>query len=381
MVDLSLVTQQHEQAVTALAKGDYARAGTTFGSAAHNVALIAQQTANSTLRSELLDLAERQLTLVVISTQLAEATQDAPKREITRSTNDGEDVEGGRDWRSPIVSDLRLSDVVGLDDVKAILHEMVIGPLQDPLVSKYYAEQPGGGILLYGPPGTGKTLLARAVAGELGFPFYDVNVADILSQFVGVAEKNMRNLMRQAKAQPRAIVFIDELDALLMKRGSRSSVANRVTNTFLQELSDVRNVLLIIGATNRPDSLDGASIRSFRLEEHVYVGLPDETTRLGILELETRTVPLANDVDLVSLALNSDGFSSADVARLARLARRHAASRERARRVKFGLVGTAQVSGEVTNDDFSRALKRVNPVVAPEIEQSIKRFESRLAKG
>ena len=194
----------------------------------------------------------------------------------------------------------------------------MVYPFTHPEAAARYGVRTGGGLLLYGPPGTGKTLLARATAGEIEADFFTVRPSDVLSKWVGDAEKNVAALFAEARARPRAVVFVDEVEALAPARmGDGTSVMARVVPQFLAELEGVagraENALLFIGATNAPWNLDPAILRPGRFDEKVYVGLPDGEARAGILALELAGKPVAEDVDLPGLAAALDGYSGADL--------------------------------------------------------------------
>lgn len=221
--------------------------------------------------------------------------------------------------------ELRIADVVGLEEVKRQVRLKVIYPLQHPELVSQYRSASGGGILLYGPPGTGKTMIAKAIAGEVDAPFYNVKPSDILAPLVGVAEKNIAKLFETLRAQKRAVLFLDELDALLPERGQGgdSNVMGRIVPQFLQEMQGVAKksdpsgeptFLLILGATNCPWAIDPAVLRPGRFDELIYVDLPDLPARRKLFEVNLRDRPLTRDVDLDALAAASEGFSGADIA-------------------------------------------------------------------
>ena len=214
--------------------------------------------------------------------------------------------------------------IAGLDDVKEEIRLKIIYPYLYPDRAERYGVRPGGGILLYGPPGTGKTLLARAVAGEVDCAFFNVKPSEILSKWVGDAEKNMAELFAAAREHERSVVFIDEVEALAPQRAeNRSSVMARLVPQILAELEGFgsqRSGLLFIGATNEPWSLDPAILRPGRFDEKVYIGLPDLPARQRILEIHLEGRPLSDDVDLHRLAGLLDGFSGADIRNVCRKA-------------------------------------------------------------
>jgi SpoVK/Ycf46/Vps4 family AAA+-type ATPase len=243
------------------------------------------------------------------------------------------------DFRPMPTSNLKMSDVVGLDEVKRQVRLKAIYPLEHPELIKQYRGASGGGILLYGPPGTGKTMIARAIAAEVDAPFYNVKPSDILAPLVGVAERNVERLFATLKSTPRAVVFFDELDALLPSRdsGSDSNVMGRLVPQFLQEMQGVSDsneaagkanaeagedgeakepepsFRLLLGATNTPWSIDPAVLRPGRFDELIYIPLPDLPARRLLFEKYGGDRPLEDGIDFQKLAEMSDGFSAADI--------------------------------------------------------------------
>jgi transitional endoplasmic reticulum ATPase len=219
---------------------------------------------------------------------------------------------------------VRLRDVAGLEEAKEELALRLILPRKHPEKAKLFGIRLGGGVLLFGPPGTGKTLLARAVAGEVEAPFYVVKPSEIMSKWVGEAEKNVARLFAAARAHPLAVMFIDEIEALLPKRSeSRSSVMTRVVPQILSELEGFdagEGSLLFLGATNEPWALDPAALRPGRFDAQIYVGLPEAEAREEILRLNLEGRPLGGDVDCAALAEALAGRSGADLRQICRRA-------------------------------------------------------------
>ncbi len=213
-------------------------------------------------------------------------------------------------------------DVAGADEAKRDLQE-VADFLQFPRKYHDMGARIPRGVLLVGPPGTGKTLMARAVSGEAGVPFFNINATEFVEIFVGVGASRVRDLFEQAKRAAPAIIFIDELDAVGRRRegglGNVSHEREQTLNQLLVEMDgfEDRHEVIVMAATNRPDVLDPALLRPGRFDRQVTVGLPDRLGREAILNVHTQRLPLAQDVDLPTLARSTTGFSGADLANLA----------------------------------------------------------------
>ena len=268
------------------------------------------------------------------------------------------------------VPDIRWSHVGGLDSVKEELQQAVEWPIKYADVYKQFATKSPKGFLLFGPPGTGKTLLAKAVANESECNFISVKGPELMSKWVGESEKGVREIFRKARLASPSIIFFDEIDAIVPKRGSyegSSHVTESVVSQFLTELDgleELKNVI-VIGATNRPDMIDPALMRPGRLEQHIFVPPPDADGRKQIFEVYLREVSglLADDVKVDALVKATDGFVGADVEALVREAKMTAirefvkamAGRDAAE------ISLAVSSVKIFARHFDAALKRVRP--------------------
>jgi len=216
------------------------------------------------------------------------------------------------------VPDVSWEDVGGLDDVKRELTETVQWPLQHAELFKIAATRPAKGILLTGAPGTGKTLLAKALAQESKVNFISVKGPELLSQWVGASEKGIREVFRKAKQASPCILFFDEIDSLVPARGGAgdTGVTQRVVSQVLTELDGIEELkgVVVLGATNRPDIVDPAILRSRRFDLLLELPMPDKATRLAILQIHTRGKPLAKGVSLSAIADATEGYSGADLA-------------------------------------------------------------------
>ncbi|KAH8055836.1 ATP binding protein [Aureococcus anophagefferens] len=218
----------------------------------------------------------------------------------------------------------RLDDV-GYDDIggcrkqMAQIREMIELPLRHPTLFKTLGVKPPRGVLLYGPPGSGKTLIARAVANETGAFFFLINGPEIMSKMAGESESNLRKAFEEAEKNSPAIIFIDEIDSIAPKRDkTNGEVERRIVSQLLTLMDGLkqRAHVVVIGATNRPNSMDPALRRSGRFDREIDIGVPDENGRLEIFRIHTRNMKLDDDVDPESIARDTHGFVGADMAAL-----------------------------------------------------------------
>jgi cell division protease FtsH len=212
-------------------------------------------------------------------------------------------------------------DVAGVDEAVEELHE-IKEFLENPKKFQALGARIPKGVLLYGPPGTGKTLLARAVAGEAGVPFFSISGSDFVEMFVGVGASRVRDLFEQAKQNSPCIIFMDEIDAVGRHRGAGLGGGHdereQTLNQLLVEMDgfEMKDNIILIAATNRPDILDPALLRPGRFDRQIVVDRPDRKGRAKILEVHTRGKPLAKTIDLDNLAAQTPGFTGADLSNL-----------------------------------------------------------------
>ncbi|GMH97730.1 hypothetical protein TrST_g162 [Triparma strigata] len=249
------------------------------------------------------------------------------------------------------VPDVKWEDVGGLEEVKRELHETVQYPVEH--ADKYlkFGMHPSKGVLFYGPPGCGKTLLAKAIANECGANFISIKGPELLTQWFGESEANVRELFDKARAASPCILMFDEIDSIAKARGGggggSSEAGDRVINQILTEIDGVgaRKNVFVIGATNRPDVLDPAVIRPGRLDQLIYIPLPDLKSRVSIFHAALRKAPVAPDVSIETLARSTNGFSGADITEIcqsaSKLAIREAiiSEEERLKKVASGEIG------------------------------------------
>jgi transitional endoplasmic reticulum ATPase len=229
-----------------------------------------------------------------------------------------------KEWTLAEKPKLRFDDIAGLDDVKEQIRIKMIYPFTHPEKAKKYKVKTGGGILLYGPPGTGKTMIAKAVAGELDAVFFAIAPSEILNKWVGESEKNIRKLFDSARSVEKSVIFMDEVESLVPARrdAEAGGVMARVVPQILGELDGFEaregQTVMFMGATNEPWNIDYAMLRPGRLDEKVYIGLPDLAARRKILEINLKDIPLAPDLELGVLAHRLESYSGADIAYLCR---------------------------------------------------------------
>ncbi len=268
---------------------------------------------------------------------------------------------------------VKWGDVGGLEDVKSKLREAVEMPLKDPEAFKRMGITPPRGILLYGPPGTGKTLIAKAVATESEANFITIKGPEVMSKWVGESEKAVRLIFKKAKQVAPCIIFFDEVDAIAHRRGaidSDSGVSERIVNQLLTSMDGLesREGVLVIAATNRPDMIDRALLRAGRFDKLLLLPIPDEKTRLEILKVHTRSMPLAEDVSLTELAKELEGFTGADIDGLCREAAMTALRADRKAK-------------RVTMHHFGEARKVVHPSMDQETMRFYEKMGQELEKG
>ena len=263
-------------------------------------------------------------------------------------------------------------DIGGLTDEIKKVREMIELPLRYPELFERLGVEAPKGVLLHGPPGTGKTLLARAVASETNANFASISGPEIMSKFYGESEGRLREIFEQAQENAPSIIFIDELDSIAPKREEvTGEVEKRVVSQLLALMDGLqsRGKIVVIGATNRPNALDPALRRPGRFDREIEIGVPNKDGRLQILQIHTRGMPLAKDVDLAHLASVTHGFVGADLEALTKESAIHAL-----RRILPEIDFEAEsVPAEILNkiivdmNDFQESLKEIEPSAMREV--------------
>jgi len=300
-------------------------------------------------------------------------TNTSPLAEAVIVT-EGTEVLVGEQVKEPIRAIPRISyeDIGGLRPVIQKIREMIELPLRHPELFERLGVEAPKGVLLHGPPGTGKTLLARAVASETNANFLSIGGPEIMSKYYGESEERLREVFKEAQENAPSIIFIDEIDSIAPKREEvTGEVEKRVTSQLLSLMDGLqsRGKVVVIGATNRPNAIDPALRRPGRFDREIEIGVPDRDGRLEVLEIHTRGMPLAEDVDLKKLADVTHGFVGADLEALAK----EAAIRALRRILPEINLEAQSIPGDILNkiivkmSDFLDALKEIEPSAMREV--------------
>jgi len=264
------------------------------------------------------------------------------------------------------VPTIHWDDIGGLEEVKQELKEAVEWPIKNPDIFKKLGIKPPKGILIYGPPGCGKTLLARGVATESEANFISIKGPEVFSKWVGESEKAIREVFRKARMAAPSVIFFDEMDSLVPRRGlgyADTGVSERVISQLLTEMDGILALedIVVIAATNRPDIVDPAVLRPGRFDRLIYVPEPDEKSRTQIFKIHTKNMPLAKDVNLTELVAMTKNYSGADIEAFCRESAMHALRRD-------------VNAKEVSMMDFQETIKKTGPSVTPDMEKWYKSF-------
>ncbi|MEM3839375.1 MAG: CDC48 family AAA ATPase [Candidatus Micrarchaeaceae archaeon] len=269
------------------------------------------------------------------------------------------------------IGDVHYEDIGGLDDVKQKIREMVELPIRYPELFERLGIEPPRGVLLYGPPGTGKTLLAKAVANESDANFIAVSGPELVSKFVGESEEKLREIFKDANEKAPTIIFMDEIDAIAPKREEATNEVERRMVSQLLTLMDGmphRGQVIVLAATNRPDAIEPALRRPGRFDREIEIGVPSRNARKEILQIHTRNMPLAKDVNLDELANITHGYTGADLNALVR-----EAAMSTLRNILPKIIDKQSIPSEillnltVTREDFMNAMKNIQPSALREV--------------
>jgi len=301
---------------------------------------------------------------MVVSTRPVGIVKIAPTTEISIMSEPIPELE--------MPSRTTYEDIGGLDEEIRRIREMVELPLRHPEIFQRLGIDPPKGVLLHGPPGCGKTLLARAVASESEANFYAINGPEIMSKFYGESEARMRKMFEDAEKNAPSILFIDEIDAIAPKRSEvTGEVERRVVAQLLASMDGLkgRGHIIVIGATNRPDAIDEALRRPGRFDREVEIGIPAKAGRIEILQIHTRGMPLAEDVNLQRFSEITHGYTGADLEALCREAAMKALRRYLPRidleekRIPHEVLDQMVVN----NEDFLNAFREITPTAMREV--------------
>jgi transitional endoplasmic reticulum ATPase len=336
------------QAETARSDDHHQKAARYYQQCVDTLEELAELETNDQLRSERLELAKN---LQAAAEQLRDGkplTRDSSPSDSTAGGSGGQSgpsggsgsqsVSGEEDEETDPTSfledapEMNFSDVGGMTDLKETLKDQVIDPLKRPELYEQYDLGVVNGVLLYGPPGTGKTYITKALAGELGYNFIEAQASDITSSLVGEAADNMEELFTVARNNQPCLLFLDEIDAIAAEReggGSKTMSESQMITQFLTEMSDIKGEdVVVVSATNLPDSLDGAAWRRF--DERVEVPPPDATARAAVLRVHLRDRPVVTEeMDWDEIKAATDGYSSSDLEIIASKAARSALKQAR----------------------------------------------------
>ena len=294
------------------------------------------------------------------------------------------------------VPNVKWDDIGGLEDTKRELQEMVRYPIEHRHLFEKFGMQASRGVLFYGPPGCGKTLMAKAIANECGANFISVKGPELLNMWFGGSEANVRELFDKARAASPCILFFDEMDSIARARGAggggSSETSDRVINQILSEIDGMGSgkTLFIIGATNRPDILDPGIMRPGRLDQLIYIPLPDFDSRVSIFKANLRKSPVADDISYEQLAEVTEGFSGADITEICQRAAKNAiresiaAGIERQKRVEAEELTQEEADAlpdpvpYITRAHFESSMSKARRSVGPEVVAQYDEFTAKI---
>lgn len=310
----------------------------------------------------------QRIDLVVISTNPYGPVIISDSTKITVSEESAKAAQLAKEGGVPSIT---YEDIGGIRNEVARVREMIELPLRHPELFKRLGVEAPKGVLLHGPPGTGKTLLAKAVANETNANFYTIGGPEIMSKYYGESEEKLRNIFEQAEKNAPSIIFIDEIDSIAPKREESGELERRIVSQLLSVMDGMssRGKVVVIGATNRINAIDPALRRPGRFDREIEIGVPDRNGRLEILQIHTRGMPIAKDVNLEKLADISHGFVGADLQALSK----EAAMRALRKVLPEIDLSSQSIPGEtlrkivVTMQDFTEVINEMEPSAMREV--------------
>ncbi len=332
--------------------GDLSRASYLYREAARAYLQASKAAPDRRRKEEWLDFAQMMFSV-------SEALHPKRVREYA-----GSDEEEEQKVPIPITKpNITFDSVAGLEEVKEEVRQAIIYPLKHPEIFEVYKVKAGGGILMYGPPGCGKTFMAKATAGEASASFYHIKLGEILSKWFGESEERISAVFEAAREAQPAIIFFDEIDAFGAKRSENDPVIGRVVDALLTEMDGMSKTegekVLIIGATNKPWSVDPALRRAGRFSRIILIPPPDKKSRLELFKLYTRD-RLIEEIDFSGLADRTEGYSASDIADICELA---------ARRPLVEAINTGRTR-KINLSDFEAVLKEKKSSIIPWFRQA-----------
>lgn len=295
------------------------------------------------------DLKRLTKTMIARAEALTEGAEETPVKTLADD-----------EWFESEIPDVSFDDVAGLEDVKTLVRERVIGPLKNPELYRQMRLSAGAGVMMFGPPGTGKTTVARAIAHEVNAPIAVVDCQRLVNKYLGEGERKIHELFEQARKYETCVIFFDDFETIAQSRDTAHDAIARLVGQLLVEMDGYKknqNNLLVLSATNIPWSIDPALKRAGRFSEQIYISLPNEEARYELLKMQTRGVQQADTLDFRAYAAMSEGFSGGDMRALTDSAKMNAIRRA---------LNEKKNEAILMHEDFMNAFSKSHPSVSGE---------------